>query len=109
MGCHRRNRAGRLSHAAESCNDSFPLKENSVPVLLVQSDADTLVPAAGTRQWVETMKELKMDHKYVEIPGAGNGDVIEKGMEDISSRFSRATRNDNAQETCSQALYRALH
>ena len=65
-----------------------PLKKKSVPVMITQGDADTLVPVAGTRQWVETMKELKMEHKYVEVPGAGHGDVIEKGMDDIFAFFN---------------------
>src|SRR5688500_9087783 len=39
------------------------------PVIMVMGDADTAVPVARTRQWVEKLKEQKMMHEYHEIPG----------------------------------------
>jgi hypothetical protein len=33
------------------------------------------------------MKELKMDYKYVEVPGADHISVIEKGMPDLFAFF----------------------
>src|SRR5262249_6130490 len=55
-------------------------KIKHIPVIVVQGDADKLVPAAGTRKWVDRMKELNMTYEYLEISGGGHGDVISKGM-----------------------------
>jgi pimeloyl-ACP methyl ester carboxylesterase len=68
------------------------IKEGGVPVIVLQGDADTAVPAANTRQWVDTMKELNMNHKYIEVPGAGHGDIIDKGMPDIFAFFQEHTK-----------------
>jgi dipeptidyl aminopeptidase/acylaminoacyl peptidase len=65
-----------------------PLKEKSVPVMIAQGDADTLVPVAGSRQWAETMKEMKMEYQYKEVPGADHGSVIEQSMPDIFAFFA---------------------
>jgi predicted peptidase len=40
------------------------IKDGGVPVIVTQGDMDTLVPASGTRQWIDSMKELKMEHEY---------------------------------------------
>ena len=40
-----------------------------MPVMVVQGDQDRLVHVENTRRWVTRMKELKMDYRYVEIPG----------------------------------------
>lgn len=63
-----------------------PVKD-TLPVIVTQGDADTAVPAANTRAWIEVMKELKMDHKYVEVAGAGHGDIIAITMPEIFAFF----------------------
>ncbi len=63
------------------------IKDAGVPMLVVQGDADEAVPVANTRMWVDTMKEMKMDFQYKEIPGASHGPIIEAGMADIFSFF----------------------
>jgi poly(3-hydroxybutyrate) depolymerase len=40
-----------------------------MPIIVVQGELDRLVQAENTRRWVETMKELKMDYRYIEIKG----------------------------------------
>jgi poly(3-hydroxybutyrate) depolymerase len=70
-----------------------PLKEKSVPVLIAQGDADTLVPPAGSRQWAETMKEMKMEYQYKEVPGADHGSVIEASIPDIFAFFAAHVKN----------------
>jgi predicted peptidase len=70
-----------------------PVKD-SMPVIVVQGEADELVPASNTRKWVDWMKANGMEHKYVEIAGAGHGDVIEKGMADIFAFFAEHSRDD---------------
>ena len=50
-----------------------------------------LVPVAGTRQWVETMKDMKMIYNYKEVPGATHGSVIEASIPDIFAFFQAHT------------------
>ena len=64
-------------------------KIKNVPVIVVQGDKDTLVKPEGTRRWVDKMKELSMTYEYVEIPGAGHGDVISKGMPKVFEFFEK--------------------
>lgn len=40
-----------------------------LPTLIIQGDADPAVPVAGTRRYVEKLKELNADYQYIEIPG----------------------------------------
>lgn len=68
------------------------LSKLTMPVLVVQGDADTAVPVEGTRKWIAAMKERKMDHKYVEIPGADHGSVIAMGMPDVFAFFAAHSR-----------------
>lgn len=64
-----------------------PVK-STMPVVVIQGDADTAVPVANTRAWIEVMKTLKMDYKYVETPGGDHGSVITTGMPDIFAFFN---------------------
>ncbi len=47
-------------------------KIKTMPVILVQGDSDPLVPVKIARAWAAKMKELKMDHKYIEISDGGH-------------------------------------
>jgi poly(3-hydroxybutyrate) depolymerase len=69
-----------------------PLKDQSVAVMIAQGDADELVPVAGTRQWVETMKGMNMVYNYKEVPGATHGSVIEASIPDIFAFFKAHTK-----------------
>jgi predicted esterase len=60
-----------------------------LPVIIVQGDADTAVPVARTRQWVEKLKEQNMTHEYHEIPNGDHGNVITIGMPDIFAFFGK--------------------
>ena len=64
-------------------------KLKNVPVIVVQGDNDTLVRPEGTRRWVAKLKELNVPHEYLEIAGAGHGDVITKGMPQIFEFFEK--------------------
>jgi predicted esterase len=73
--------------------DNYSLASaRKLPVIIVQGDADTAVPVARTRQWVEKLKEQKMTHEYHEIPGGTHGSVIATGMPDIFAFFAVHTR-----------------
>jgi poly(3-hydroxybutyrate) depolymerase len=66
----------------------------NIPVIVVQGDQDTLVRPEGTRRWVEKLKELNVTHEYLEIAGAGHGDVVSKGMPRIFEFFEKQKRED---------------
>src|SRR5262249_5735500 len=68
------------------------IKDAGLPMLVSQGDVDEAVPVANTRMWVDTMKELKMDFEYNEVPGAKHGPIIEASMENIFAYFAKHTR-----------------
>jgi poly(3-hydroxybutyrate) depolymerase len=70
-------------------------KLRNIPVIVVQGDNDTLVRPEGTRRWVEKMKELNITHEYLEIAGAGHGDVIAKGMPRIFEFFEEQRKKED--------------
>lgn len=67
------------------------IRDAGIPVMIVQGDKDTAVPVNYTRQWIDTMKELKMKHEYIEFPGGDHGTVISDGMPDIFRFFAEHT------------------
>ena len=69
-----------------------PMKKAGVPVMIVQGGADTVVPPTNTRAWVESLKSLEMDHKYIEFPAGDHGNVINDGMPGIFEFFKGNTR-----------------
>jgi dipeptidyl aminopeptidase/acylaminoacyl peptidase len=68
------------------------LAKLTMPVLVIQGDADTTVPAEDTRKWIAAMKDRKMDHKYNEIASGDNRSVIATGMPDILAFFDAHTK-----------------
>src|SRR5262249_29510176 len=64
----------------------------NVPMIIVQGDMDTLVPVAGTRLWIDKMKELKMTYQYVEVPGGDHGSVLTTGAPDIFAFFAKYSK-----------------
>lgn len=61
---------------------------SNMPMMIVHGDADTAVPVEVGRSWAQSMQELKMTHRYIEVPGGDHGDVISIGMPDIFAFFS---------------------
>jgi len=64
----------------------------NMPMMIVHGDADTAVPVAVGRSWAEAMKELKMTHRYIEVPGGDHGNVISIGMPDIFAFFGQHSK-----------------
>jgi predicted peptidase len=68
------------------------LTKLTMPVFVVQGDADTAVPVENTRKWITAMKDRKMNHKYIETAGGDHGSVIATGMPDIFAFFAEHTK-----------------
>jgi poly(3-hydroxybutyrate) depolymerase len=51
-------------------------KIRSVPEIIVHGDADPTVPVTGSRTMVAKLKELGVEHQYVEVPGGLHSDVV---------------------------------
>ncbi|HTQ35884.1 MAG TPA: prolyl oligopeptidase family serine peptidase [Steroidobacteraceae bacterium] len=68
------------------------IKNAGVPVLVVQGDTDEAVPVAHTRTWVDNMKELGVDYKYVELPGITHGPVITESQKYVYAFFAEHSK-----------------
>jgi predicted peptidase len=68
------------------------LAKLTMPVLMIQGDADTAVPVENTRNWIAVMKDRKMDYKYNEIHAGDHNSVIATGMPDIFAFFNAHTK-----------------
>ncbi len=69
-------------------------KLKNIPVIVVHGDKDTVVPVASARRWVDRLKEQNVAHEYLELAGAGHGDVIAKGMPKIFEFFERQRKKE---------------
>lgn len=58
------------------------VKARQIPVIVVQGDRDSLVYA--TRRWVQRMKELEMEHRYIEVAG---GDHVRPAFQHFPEIF----------------------
>ena len=73
--------------------DNYSLEPaKNIPMIIVQGEMDPLVPVAGTRLWIDKMKELKMTYQYVEVPGGDHGSVLTTGAPDIFAFFAKHTK-----------------
>jgi dipeptidyl aminopeptidase/acylaminoacyl peptidase len=64
-----------------------------VPILAVRGDADSVVPVANTRTWVQTMKDLGLNHEYAELPGIDHGPVITASQEQVYAFFGKHSKH----------------
>ena len=63
-------------------------KIKHIPVIVVQGAKDRLVKAENTRRWVAKMKELGMDHSYIEDPDGGHVIVAFENLPKIFEFFN---------------------
>lgn len=63
-------------------------KIKHLPILVLQGDADMSVPVAQTREWVGRMKQLGMEHVYIEVKGGDHTNFIARDKEMLSKVFS---------------------
>jgi predicted esterase len=69
------------------------IKDGGVPILLITGDADEVVAPANTRMWAETIKELGLNHEYIEQPGIGHGPIITTSQKDVYAFFAKHRKN----------------
>jgi dipeptidyl aminopeptidase/acylaminoacyl peptidase len=60
----------------------------NVPILVLHGDTDQTVPVTQTRQWVAKMKELGMQHVYLEVKGGDHSLFVSQNRETLSKVFS---------------------
>jgi predicted peptidase len=65
-----------------------------IPIMIVQGDEDTAVPVTYTRRWVDAMKEMGMEHKYIELVKGDHGTIINDSMPDIFKFFAEHLKAD---------------
>ena len=58
-------------------------------MLLITGDADEVVAPSNTRMWAETLKELNVNHSYIEQPGVTHGPVITTSQKEIYDFFGK--------------------
>lgn len=76
----------------EAASILTPMKDAGVPVLIIQGDADMVVPPENTRAWAEAMDSLDMEGEYIELAGGDHGSVIGDGMPEIFELFEANQR-----------------
>ena len=59
-----------------------------LPILVMQGDEDRAVPVTRTRQWVAKMRELGMEHVYVEVEGGDHSAFINADRAMISKLYA---------------------
>jgi poly(3-hydroxybutyrate) depolymerase len=59
-----------------------------VPQIVVHGDDDRTVSVQGSRAMVAKMKELGIEHKYIEVPGGSHGGVVAPNLSAIFEFFN---------------------
>ena len=61
---------------------------SEIPVLVLHGDQDSTVPVEGSRTWVARMRELGMQHLYIEVPGGDHSLFVREDPETLARVFS---------------------
>jgi predicted peptidase len=64
-------------------------KIKHIPIILVQGDADKLVPVANVRKWADAMKKNEMKYEYIEVAGGDHVNVAFQNMPKIFEFFEK--------------------
>lgn len=69
-----------------------------IPEIVVHGDDDRTVNVRGSRTMVEKMKELGIEHKYIEVPGGSHGDVVAPNIPAVFDFFDAHKRGTRANQ-----------
>jgi predicted esterase len=83
---------GPVAPAAFGLDPDSLKKIPNMPVVLVQGDADEMVPIANTRKWADKLKELNMTYEYDEMPGLTHGPIIEGALPNVYAFFAKHSK-----------------
>ena len=61
---------------------------SKIPVLVLHGDEDSTVPVEGSRTWVARMRELGMQHIYIEVPGGDHSLFVRENPETLAKVFA---------------------
>jgi len=67
-------------------------KIKHIAVIVVQGAKDFLVPASGTRKWIDEMKKLEMNHEYIEDPDGDHTSIAAANLPKIFEFFGKQKR-----------------
>ncbi len=68
---------------ANASMDEILTSIKHLPIFVLQGDDDQAVPVELTRSWVAKMRELGMQHVYVEIPGGDHSLLVSQDKENM--------------------------
>jgi len=69
-----------------------PLKDAGVAVLIVQGDKDELVSVEDAKALAAVMKDVGVEHEYVEMPGISHGPSMTAGQKHVFEFFGKHSK-----------------
>lgn len=63
-----------------------------LPVMVIHGDADETVDVEISRRWVAEMRELGMEHVYIEVPGGSHASAGRENIHEVFAFLSRHHR-----------------
>ena len=79
-----------MAPAIYSSPDALASVRGLAPVMVVMGDADELVDVEVTRRWVAKLRELGLEHEYIEVAGGSHSSA---GREKIAEVFAFLRRH----------------
>jgi len=80
LGAKYPDRFAALAVFAGAGNPATMAQMRNIAQFVVHGDADTTVPVSGSRAMVARMKDLGVEHQYIEVPGGTHMDVVEPNL-----------------------------
>ena len=81
---------------AGSGNPETLTRIRHIPQIVVHGDNDRTVNVRGSQSMVAKMKELGIEHKYIEVPGGGHSDVVAPNIPAVFDFFDTHKRGSRA-------------
>ena len=81
-----------LGPVAGTGNPQAVERMRQIPQFVVHGDADPTVPVSGSRNMVEAMKKLGVEHVYVEVPGGNHTAIVVPNLSRMFEFFAAHRR-----------------